>query len=110
MVEFTDMGSKDNEAQTSDGRLTPANGGSATPNGSLKRRGGDSEGSRRRRRKKPRRLSVSKPARDPRDDPSPQRVEEEALETRSPSPVIDFDGLSRPSTLRRIYLIDSANP
>lgn len=45
-----------------------------------------------------RRHSVSKPARDPRDNPSPTRPNLELAGTRSPSPVIDFDGLSRPST------------
>jgi GTP cyclohydrolase I len=59
-----------------------------------------------------RRSSVSKPARDFRDkpEPSPKKkkrktsatgaivpVEEVESSTRSPSPVIDFDGLSRPS-------------
>lgn len=102
MAEFTKIPSKDKEAQTSG--LTPA-AGTSTPNGTLKRRNADAESSRKRRRKKSRRLSVSKPARDPRDDPSPQRAAEEVTETRSPSPVIDFDGLSRPSTLLRIPLI-----
>lgn len=46
-----------------------------------------------------RRHSVSKPARDPRDEASPVRPQKEIAGTRSPSPVIDFDGLSRPSTL-----------
>ncbi|KAG9240052.1 GTP cyclohydrolase 1 [Calycina marina] len=46
---------------------------------------------------KPRRkLSVSKPARDPRDEAAVSPLER-VMETRSPSPVIDFDGLSRPS-------------
>jgi len=44
-----------------------------------------------------RRHSVSKPARDPRDEASPLRPSQELAGTRSPSPVIDFDGLSRPS-------------
>ena len=46
--------------------------------------------------KKKRRHSVSKPARDPRDQASPA-TSEPGIGTRSPSPVIDFDGLSRPS-------------
>ena len=63
----------------------------------------DGEGKKRKRKKdnkvnghssSRRRLSVSKPARDPRDEASPPRL---FTETRSPSPVIDFDGLSRPS-------------
>jgi hypothetical protein len=41
--------------------------------------------------------SVSKPARDPRDEASPPRSSTDLTGTRSPSPVIDFDGLSRPS-------------
>jgi GTP cyclohydrolase IA len=55
-----------------------------------------------------RRNSLAKASRDPRDEPIPkkrraaaQSVPEEGavVKTRSPSPVIDFDGLSRPSTL-----------
>ncbi|KAH7250284.1 uncharacterized protein BKA55DRAFT_376874 [Fusarium redolens] len=53
-----------------------------------------------------RRNSLAKASRDPRDEPIPkkrraaaQSVPEEGavVKTRSPSPVIDFDGLSRPS-------------
>jgi hypothetical protein len=44
---------------------------------------------------KRRRYSISKAARDPRDEASPIEPE---TDSRSPSPVIDFDGLSRPST------------
>lgn len=40
------------------------------------------------------RHSLSKAARDPRDEASPVEPD---VGTRSPSPVIDFDGLSRPS-------------
>ena len=47
--------------------------------------------------KKKRRHSVSKPARDPRDQASPLSSEPDVVGTRSPSPVIDFDGLSKPS-------------
>lgn len=47
-----------------------------------------------------RRHSVSKPARDPRDEASPEESIEDNAITRSPSPVIDFDGLSRPSKPR----------
>ena len=43
---------------------------------------------------KKRRHSLSKAARDPRDEASPVELDPG---TRSPSPVIDFDGLSRPS-------------
>lgn len=62
------------------------------------------EGSKKKRRKSKhsrRRLSVSKPARDPRDEATPTSLDESAIE-RSPSPVIDFDGLSRPSTLHML--------
>lgn len=56
-----------------------------------------------------RRNSLAKASRDPRDEPlprkrraaAPQSVPEEegaVVKIRSPSPVIDFDGLSRPST------------
>jgi GTP cyclohydrolase IA len=56
-----------------------------------------------------RRNSLSKAARDPRDEPEKkrkkkERIEEEA-ETRSPSPVIDFDGLSRPSPYTRVIFL-----
>jgi GTP cyclohydrolase IA len=46
-----------------------------------------------------RRHSMSKAARDPRDEPEVgrKRSKVDGKETRSPSPVIDFDGLSRPS-------------
>ncbi|KAI1100268.1 GTP cyclohydrolase I [Jackrogersella minutella] len=47
-----------------------------------------------------RRDSISKAARDPRDEPpkkKKKKVKTADTETRSPSPVIDFDGLSRPS-------------
>ena len=47
------------------------------------------------RKKKSRRNSLSKAPRDPRDGvDSPI---EQDVGTRSPSPVIDFDGLSKPS-------------
>ena len=50
-----------------------------------------------------RKNSLSKAARDPRDEPEKKarkkrkKTEAAEPETRSPSPVIDFDGLSRPS-------------
>lgn len=47
-----------------------------------------------------RKNSLSKAARDPRDEPErrkKKKAKAEGTETRSPSPVIDFDGLSRPS-------------
>jgi hypothetical protein len=83
-----------------------------TPNGTLKRKS-ESDGQCSKKKKKKsksergaklngmshskRRHSVSKPARDPRDEASPLRPSQEPAGTRSPSPVIDFDGLSRPS-------------
>ncbi|KAI0398156.1 GTP cyclohydrolase I [Xylariaceae sp. FL0594] len=59
-----------------------------------------------------RRNSLSKAARDPRDEPETKRRKreeriEEETETRSPSPVIDFDGLSRPSLGTRERLEES---
>lgn len=47
--------------------------------------------------RKKRKHSFVKPARDPRDEPSPENVEPGSTAVRSPSPFIDFDGLSRPS-------------
>jgi len=61
-----------------------------------------------------RRQSVSKPARDLRDEPEKKSKKKrktaaipEGAETRSPSPVIDFDGLSRPSKGTRERLEES---
>lgn len=62
-----------------------------------------------------RRHSVSKPARDLRDEPEKRTKKKrktaaaipEGFETRSPSPVIDFDGLSRPSKGTRERLEES---
>ncbi|KAI1115816.1 GTP cyclohydrolase I [Nemania sp. NC0429] len=57
-----------------------------------------------------RRNSLSKAARDPRDEPEGKRrktSKREETETRSPSPVIDFDGLSRPSLGTRERLEES---
>ncbi|OIW30125.1 GTP cyclohydrolase I [Coniochaeta ligniaria NRRL 30616] len=61
-----------------------------------------------------RRHSVSKPARDLRDEPERKSKKKrktaaigEETETRSPSPVIDFDGLSRPSKGTRERLEES---
>jgi GTP cyclohydrolase IA len=84
-----------------------------TPNGKFKRKSDDKEGQSKKKKRKSkserraningsslhskRRHSVSKPARDPRDEASPSTSELEVSGTRSPSPVIDFDGLSRPS-------------
>ncbi|RWA12715.1 hypothetical protein EKO27_g2386 [Xylaria grammica] len=57
-----------------------------------------------------RRNSLSKAARDPRDEPERKRKKKAKAEgtvTRSPSPVIDFDGLSRPSRGTRERLEES---
>ncbi|KAI1305620.1 hypothetical protein F5Y03DRAFT_146920 [Xylaria venustula] len=59
-----------------------------------------------------RRNSLSKAARDPRDEPAKKKKNKkskaEGTVTRSPSPVIDFDGLSRPSSGTRQRLEESA--
>ena len=72
-----------------------------TPNGLPDGKVKNEESSKRRRRRKARkrRNSIGKAARDPRDAVSPP--EELESETRSPSPGIDFEGLSKPSKLRR---------
>ncbi|WYZ38133.1 hypothetical protein EsH8_III_000047 [Colletotrichum jinshuiense] len=61
--------------------------------------------------KKQRRPSLSQPARDPRDTTatkkSKSKPKPEGTVTRSPSPVIDFDGLSRPSLGTRERLEES---
>ncbi|KAI1429625.1 GTP cyclohydrolase I [Xylaria sp. FL1777] len=57
-----------------------------------------------------RRNSLSKAARDPRDEPKKKRKKKAKTEgtvTRSPSPVVDFDGLSRPSSGTRQRLEES---
>ncbi|KAI1390795.1 GTP cyclohydrolase I, partial [Hypoxylon trugodes] len=58
-----------------------------------------------------RRSSISKAARDPRDEPpkkkKKRKAKREGTETRSPSPFIDFDGLSRPSRGTRERLEES---
>jgi hypothetical protein len=89
------------------GESSASSSGQNTPNGTMKMDHGGVEGSKKRKRRSRgsktngtvsrRRLSVSKPARDPRDEASPARPVAEGAGTRSPSPVIDFDGLSRPS-------------
>jgi len=91
---------------TMNGESSVASSRPATPNGTIKIEIGRVEGRTKRKRRNNsktngtvsrRRLSVSKPARDPRDEVSPARPEPAAAGTRSPSPVIDFDGLSHPS-------------
>ena len=103
MVEFADSPSTGKELNMN-GESGTTSSGQATPNGGVD---GGVERSRKRKRRSRglrtngsisrRRLSVSKPARDPRDEASPARPETAAGGTRSPTPVIDFDGLSRPS-------------
>lgn len=95
-----------------DGASSAPSSSQNTPNGVSKPDIGGAEASKKRKRRSRgpktngtvsrRRLSVSKPARDPRDEASPVRPAEEVSGTRSPSPVIDFDGLSRPSTFLSI--------
>ncbi|KAH8201634.1 hypothetical protein TruAng_004240 [Truncatella angustata] len=61
--------------------------------------------------KSKRRNSLHKAARDPRDEPNGKKVKKvktEGVITRSPSPVIDFDGLSRPSRGTRERLEESS--
>ncbi|KAK9414008.1 putative GTP cyclohydrolase 1 [Seiridium unicorne] len=58
-----------------------------------------------------RRNSLHKAARDPRDEPEGKQRKKpkpEGVVTRSPSPVIDFDGLSRPSRGTRERLEESS--
>ena len=103
MVEFTNPSSRYKEPSMN-GELSALSSAQGTPNGTWNE---GVEGSKKRKRRSRgsktngsvsrRRLSVSKPARDPRDEASPTRPDTEAVGTRSPSPVIDFDGLSRPS-------------
>ncbi|RYP92077.1 hypothetical protein DL770_001807 [Monosporascus sp. CRB-9-2] len=60
--------------------------------------------------KSKRKNSLSKAARDPRDEPErkkKRKAKAEGTEARSPSPVIDFDGLSRPSRGTRERLEES---
>lgn len=105
MVEFANPPSTGKESNMN-GESSANTSGQVTPNGTMNIENGGVESKKRKRRSRGsktngtvsrRRLSVSKPARDPRDEASPARPEAEAAGTRSPSPVIDFDGLSRPS-------------
>ena len=110
MVQFanppTQGKEEDEEAITEMPALSSSEEGAA--NGSSKRKSDDEGHGKKRKRKSKsekgskvngvkRRHSVSKPARDPRDEASSPRSKKELVGTRSPSPVIDFDGLSRPS-------------
>jgi hypothetical protein len=114
MVQFTSLPGKEIEEED-ENNLRPLGSDSSEhgiPNGTLKRKS-ESDGQSSKKKKKKaksergakvngiphskRRHSVSKPARDPRDEASPLRPPQELGWIRSPSPVIDFDGLSRPS-------------
>ncbi|KAH7371838.1 GTP cyclohydrolase [Cadophora sp. MPI-SDFR-AT-0126] len=113
MVQFANLPSKSKDSDSENAvKMTSSNSSDQeVPNGSTSRGAATEEGLTKKRKRKQksekgakvngshakRRLSVSKPARDPRDEASPARPEKEIAGTRSPSPVIDFDGLSRPS-------------
>jgi hypothetical protein len=127
MVQFKDQSSEDeskNEDMNSQKSASPE---TAPSSGKSKRKSDDEghgDGSSKRKRKSKsdknsqrkangsapkRRHSMSKPARDARDDPSPTRPNLDVDAVRSPSPVIDFDGLSRPSTrtlMAQLHLVD----
>ncbi|KAI3541721.1 GTP cyclohydrolase I [Colletotrichum paranaense] len=80
---------------------------------SRKRKGDDDAKVNGNHSKKQRRPSLSQPARDPRDTTTSKskkkssKPKSEGVVTRSPSPVIDFDGLSRPSLGTRERLDES---
>jgi GTP cyclohydrolase I len=114
MVEFTIPPAKVKEEEESINQVPESSSSEPdnTLNGALKRKSESESLSSKKKKKKSksergpkinrisyskRRHSVSKPARDPRDEASPLRPSEGLAGTRSPSPVIDFDGLSRPS-------------
>lgn len=117
MVQFTSTPSRGTEDEKAavNGVSSATTSGQNTPNGTTKRKPADSgvDGDKKRIRRSRntkvngqtngqsisrRRLSVSsKPARDPRDEASPQRQDTGINGTRSSDPFIDFDGLSRPS-------------
>jgi len=115
MVQFANHPSMDN-GEDIDRILNLSSSEQETLNGKLKRKSEEGEGQGKKKRKPrsergpkvngtqhlaKRRHSVRKPARDPRDEAySPRRLADSAR-TRSPSPVIDFDGLSRPSKYSR---------
>ncbi|KAK6581013.1 hypothetical protein PZA11_006501 [Diplocarpon coronariae] len=112
MVQFANVPSiiKDPASEEAEEMASTISSDNEMPNGSVKANSVTEGQSKKRKRKQKsekgsktngshskRRLSVSKPARDPRDEASPARPQKEIAGTRSPSPVIDFDGLSRPS-------------
>jgi len=115
MVRFVD---NHTEFKDQNGDTTDASGAGIEAeekvNGTRLHAGADSEGYKKKRKHKEkrskedgrrivkkRRHSFSKAARDPRDEASPVELDPGS---RSPSPVIDFDGLSRPS--RSICVLD----
>jgi GTP cyclohydrolase I len=117
MVEFTRLPSKATDEDGDDINRPPSSISSDNNavDGNLKRKSGadgqSHESKKKKRKQKSERVTVngghkskrshsgSKPARDPRDEASPPRSSKDIAGTRSPSPVIDFDGLSRPSRL-----------
>jgi GTP cyclohydrolase I len=91
-------GNEEHERVNSGGDSNVANGGNE---GQKKRRKIKKSKDNGHKSHKRRRYSISKAARDPRDEASPIEAENDS---RSPSPVIDFDGLSRPSTFPRLCI------
>ncbi len=123
MVQFTDRSSrpKTDEVEEVPKLSISTTSDDDAPAGHLKRKSEGEHSSKKKKRKSKlergkingvshgkRRLSVSKPPRDPRDEVFPPTPLPE-LETRSPSPVIDFDGLSRPSRFPSLQLWSLAN-
>jgi len=118
MVEFKNPETNDKSEDVESG-LNSNSSDQEISNGKLKRKS-ESEGNGSHKKKKKsksdrgkingvshgkRRHSVSKPARDPRDEVYPPTPLLEVAGTRSPSPVIDFDGLSRPSKCQFFLLL-----
>lgn len=101
MVQFSNIDGNKEEAEKENMEL---NGGNSKRKSESHGEGGEMSKKKKKKNKSKanghghRRHSVStKPARDPRDEAT-DTPEETAVEvSRSPSPVIDFDGLSRPS-------------
>ena len=118
MVEFARLPSKAID-EDEDDINRPASSNSSdinAANGNLKRKSGENQEGKKKKRKRvtvngvhksKRSHSVSKPARDPRDEAPPPRLSTDIAGTRSPSPVIDFDGLSRPSMSHHNLLLRS---
>jgi GTP cyclohydrolase I len=118
MVEFARLPSKAID-EDKDDINRPASSNSSdinSANGNLKRKSGENQENKKKKRKRvtvngvhksKRSHSVSKPARDPRDEASPPSSSTDIAGTRSPSPVIDFDGLSRPSMFHPNLLLQN---